>query len=126
MPGIDALVGVHQRDDIVRAVLEAIPGGQGPRRKGKKSPPKPAELYLGDYHPYVALDTARLRLTPQHYAYLRISEGCNQKCTFCTIPSIRGPMHSKPPSAIMAEARELVSDGAFELNLIGQGYHQLR
>src|SRR4029079_11348392 len=78
------------------------------------------DLFLGDYHPYVALDTARLRLTPRHYAYLRISEGCNQKCTFCTIPSIRGPMHCKPVEMIKAEARELISDGAVELNLIGQ------
>lgn len=124
LPGIDALVGVHQRDDIVRAVLADVAAtGDAPRggkRKGGKPPPKPADLYLGDYHPYVALDTARLRLTPRHYAYLRVSEGCNQKCTFCTIPSIRGPMHSKPPEAIVAEARELISDGVVELNLIGQ------
>jgi ribosomal protein S12 methylthiotransferase len=65
-------------------------------------------------------DRARLRLTPRHYAYLRISEGCNQGCTFCTIPSIRGPMRSKPVAQILAEARELAADGAVELNLIGQ------
>ena len=65
-------------------------------------------------------DRARLRLTPRHYAYLRISEGCNQGCTFCTIPSIRGPMRSKPIEQILAEAQELAADGAVELNLIGQ------
>ena len=65
-------------------------------------------------------DRARLRLTPRHYAYLRISEGCNQGCTFCTIPSIRGKMRSKPLERIVAEAKELIADGAFELNLIGQ------
>src|SRR5215471_8833448 len=65
-------------------------------------------------------DRGRLRLTPRHYAYLRISEGCNQGCTFCTIPSIRGPMRSKPLEQILAEARELSADGAVELNLIGQ------
>ncbi len=65
-------------------------------------------------------DRARLRLTPRHYAYLRMSEGCNQGCSFCTIPSIRGPMRSKPIEQIMAEARELASDGAVEINLIGQ------
>ncbi|RYZ62831.1 MAG: MiaB/RimO family radical SAM methylthiotransferase, partial [Proteobacteria bacterium] len=65
-------------------------------------------------------DRARLRLTPRHYAYLRISEGCNQGCGFCTIPSIRGPMRSKPIEQIIAEARELAADGAVELNLIGQ------
>jgi ribosomal protein S12 methylthiotransferase len=69
---------------------------------------------------YFEDDSARLRLTPRHYAYLRISEGCNQNCAFCTIPSIRGKMRSKPMDRITAEAAELVRDGAFELNLIGQ------
>lgn len=110
LDGIDALVGVNNRDDIVRAVLNSRPGrdASGP------------DLYLSDYHRYVQLDTARLRITPRHYAYLRISEGCDRKCTFCTIPAIRGPMHCKPPDLVMAEARELVSDGAVEIILVGQ------
>ncbi|MBP7934079.1 MAG: 30S ribosomal protein S12 methylthiotransferase RimO [Phycisphaerae bacterium] len=116
VPGIDALVGVHRREDVVKAVLEV---GRGPRGRRSTARSEPA-LYLGKYHPHVDLDTARLRLTPRHYAYLRISEGCNQKCTFCTIPSIRGPLHSKPLDVILAEARELIADGALELNLIGQ------
>ncbi len=69
---------------------------------------------------YTESDRARLRLTPRHYAYLRISEGCNQGCTFCTIPSIRGRMRSKPLADIVREAEELIADGAYELNLIGQ------
>lgn len=117
--GIDALVGVHNRDDIVRAVL-GRDGDGGRRRNGKPKGKAPVDIHLSDYHPFIQLDTARLRLTPRHYAYLRISEGCDQKCTFCTIPSIRGAMHCKPPSVILAEARELVSDGARELHLIGQ------
>lgn len=119
IPGVDALVGVNNRDDIVRAVV----GGERPGRNGKgkgKRKPTPPDLYLADYHPFVQIDTARLRLTPRHYAYLRISEGCDQKCTFCTIPSIRGRMHCKPPSMVLDEARELVSDGAAEISLIGQ------
>ncbi|MFQ5494987.1 MAG: MiaB/RimO family radical SAM methylthiotransferase, partial [Phycisphaerae bacterium] len=108
--GIDALVGVHNRDDIVRAVLGSDNGGGA----------RPVDLFLGDYHAFTQLDNARLRITPRHYAYLRISEGCDQKCTFCTIPSIRGPMHCKPPEVVEAEARELVADGAVEINLIGQ------
>lgn len=108
--GIDAMVGVNNRDDIVRAVL-----GNGHRK-----PERTTDVFLSDYHPFTQLDTARLRLTPRHYAYLRISEGCDQKCTFCTIPSIRGRMHCKPPSVILNEARELVGDGAVEINLIGQ------
>jgi len=107
--GVDALVGVNSRDDIVRAVL-------GKTSRGRQ----PADLYLADYHPFTQLDTARVRLTPSHYAYLRISEGCDQKCTFCTIPSIRGRMHCKPPEMVLAEARELVADGAVEISLIGQ------
>lgn len=109
VPGIDALVGAHNRDDVVRAVLKRSTG------------PRPVvDAYLGDYHPFVNLDTGRLRITPRHRAYLRISEGCDQKCTFCTIPSIRGPMHCKPPEIVLAEARELIADGAVEISLIGQ------
>lgn len=123
VPGIDALVGVHRREDVLRAVLdgrEDAPATSGRKGKRRLSPARPTDLYLGDYHPYVAADTARLRITPRHYAYLRVSEGCNQKCTFCTIPSIRGPMHCKPLDVILAEARELIEDGVLELNLIGQ------
>src|SRR5690606_9836838 len=69
---------------------------------------------------YFEDDSARLRLTPRHYAYLRVSDGCNQNCAFCTIPSIRGKMRSTPLARTLAEARELFADGAFELNLIGQ------
>ncbi len=111
LPGIDALVGVNNRDDIVRAVL-----GENAARPNDCS----ADLFLSDHYPFTQLDTARLRLTPRHFAYLRISEGCDQNCTFCTIPFIRGRMRCKPPGAIMAEARELVEDGAVEINLIGQ------
>ncbi len=122
--GIDALVGVNNRDDIVQAVLG--PGGDGGRagarggRKAARQERPPVQIHLSGYHPFVQLDTARLRLTPRHYAYLRISEGCDQKCTFCTIPSIRGPMHCKPPAVILREARELVADGVREVHLIGQ------
>ena len=112
-PGVDALVGVNNRDDVVKAVL----AGRGGRRKGRR--PR-VDCFLRAYYPRADDDTARLRITPRHYAYLCISEGCDQKCTFCTIPAIRGPMHCKPPEAVLAEARELVSDGAVEINLIGQ------
>ncbi len=109
-PDIDALVGVNNRDDIVQAVWRMD------RDAG-------VDQYMGDYHRFETHawhDRGRLRLTPRHYAYVRISEGCNQKCTFCTIPSIRGPMRSKTPDELVEEARELVDDGARELLLIGQ------
>jgi ribosomal protein S12 methylthiotransferase len=131
-PGIDRLVGVFDREHIVRAV------------RGESNPAQDHGHFLGKYHdlsrelaaeagqistgpatktnrlPVFEDDRARLRLTPRHYAFLRISEGCNQGCAFCTIPSIRGPMRSKPVENILAEARELAADGAVELNLIGQ------
>jgi ribosomal protein S12 methylthiotransferase len=109
IPEIDALVGVHNRDDVATAVWE----------RGERHRPA-VDLYLGDYHGQPWSDQGRLRLTPRHYAYVRISEGCNQKCTFCTIPSIRGPMHCKPPDQLVTECRELIADGARELILIGQ------
>jgi len=62
----------------------------------------------------------RLRITPKHYAYLRISEGCDNRCRYCQIPAIRGPMRSKPFERIIQEAAELVADGARELILIAQ------
>lgn len=113
VPEIDALVGVNNRDDVVTAVW------RNQRDAG-------VSMHLGDYHsvtldaPNRWNDQGRLRLTPQHYAYVRVSEGCNQKCTFCTIPSIRGPMHSKTPAELVRESNELVADGAKELILIGQ------
>ncbi|RME81208.1 MAG: radical SAM protein, partial [Planctomycetota bacterium] len=63
-------------------------------------------------------EVARYRLTPRHYAYLRLSEGCNHNCSFCVIPSIRGKHRSKPLEFLLKEAQELVDDGALELNLI--------
>jgi len=65
-------------------------------------------------------DGARLLLTPAHTAYLRISEGCDNACTYCTIPAIRGSFRSRPPDEVLHEARDLVSGDARELNLIGQ------
>ena len=119
IPEIDALVGVHNRDDVATAVW----GSRGCVSTSDLTAPrglKPAARFLGDYHPQPWSDRSRLRLTPRHYAYVRLSEGCNQKCTFCTIPAIRGPLHSKLPTELVAECRELIADGARELILIGQ------
>ncbi len=125
-PDIDALIGVFDRDRIIEAVHpSALPASAGsvvaPTYSSIAANATIAntERHI-DANGYFESDAARLRLTPRHYTYLRISEGCNQKCTFCTIPSIRGKMRSKPIDAICAEARELMQDGAFELNLIGQ------
>jgi ribosomal protein S12 methylthiotransferase len=61
-----------------------------------------------------------LRIGPAHSAYLRISEGCSHRCSFCTIPAIRGPYRSKAPDMVLDEATELAGSGVVELNLIGQ------
>jgi ribosomal protein S12 methylthiotransferase len=132
-PGIDRLVGVFDREHIVEAVRGNGNGGNGEghflgkyhdlskrlNAELERSTLKPKETKKNRL-PVFEDDRSRLRLTPRHYAYLRISEGCNQGCSFCTIPSIRGPMRSKPVEHILAEARELAADGAVELNLIGQ------
>jgi len=102
-PGIDAIVGVNDR----RRLLAAVTG----RRAGTMLRRRPEAI---------GSDAGRFRLTPRHTAYLRISEGCSQRCTFCTIPAIRGPLRSKPPGMVLAEAEELIADGASELNIIGQ------
>lgn len=101
--GIDAIVGVNDRDSILSAVL-----ADDRISRISACPPKPVS------------DAGRFRLTPVHTAYLRIAEGCSRRCTFCTIPSIRGPFRSKRPARILDEARELLADGAVELNLIAQ------
>lgn len=62
----------------------------------------------------------RIRLTPRHYSYLKVSEGCNNPCSYCSIPSIRGPFKSRSMEEVLGEARELVSSGTKEINLIAQ------
>jgi ribosomal protein S12 methylthiotransferase len=105
--GIDAIVGVNDREKIVQAVT----GDE--RFAAVRSLPRP-------YGRDSSGDAGRFRLTPRHTAYLRIAEGCSQKCSFCTIPAIRGPYRSKPVELVLAEARELIADGAVELNVIAQ------
>ena len=74
----------------------------------------PHSTYIPDY------DTPRYRLTPRHYAYMKIAEGCNHPCTFCIIPQIRGRHRSRTIESITTEARNLVASGVRELNLISQ------
>jgi ribosomal protein S12 methylthiotransferase len=105
--GIDAIVGLEHRDAIVQVIRDTLASDEPRVCRG------PAPRTVAD-------DRVRLRIGPVHSAYLRISEGCNHRCSFCTIPSIRGPFRSKPPELALDEARELVASGAVELNLIGQ------
>jgi ribosomal protein S12 methylthiotransferase len=107
--GIDAIVGLGRRDTIARIIKKTIRSKQ------------PA-AYLDQLPKAISNDRVRLLITPQHWAYLRISEGCNHRCSFCTVPAIRGPgpFRSKPQNLILAEANELVRAGVVELNIIAQ------
>lgn len=139
VPGIDAMIGVFDRDHVLEAVLGNTPERtdlsqdadrprywiagnaiQAAKERGIDTVGLTVQGADGKGIGYFENDKSRFRLTPRHWAYLRVSEGCNQKCAFCTIPSIRGKMRSKPVEDILTEARALVADGCFELNLIGQ------
>ena len=99
-PGVLAITGPHQYEAVVAAVHKVVP----PR-----------------HDPYVDLVPAEgIRLTPRHYAYLKISEGCNNTCTFCIIPSLRGRLASRPAGHVMQEAERLVKAGVKELLVISQ------
>ncbi|MFC1781426.1 30S ribosomal protein S12 methylthiotransferase RimO [Planctomycetota bacterium] len=109
--GIDAIVGLNQRNNIGKIIRDLL------------STDKPKAYFdpiEGRYGESVLDDRARLLITPSHWAYLRISEGCNHRCSFCTIPAIRGQFRSKTPELVIAEAQELVSAGVRELNIIAQ------
>ncbi|NQT01653.1 MAG: 30S ribosomal protein S12 methylthiotransferase RimO [Planctomycetes bacterium] len=105
--GIDAVVGLGQRDNIAGIIKKTL------------SHRHPA-AYLEQSAQTIPDDRTRLLITPSHWAYLRISEGCNHRCSFCTIPAIRGRFRSKPPELVLSEAGELVSAGVVELNIIAQ------
>ncbi len=107
VPGIDAIVGLDQRDSIAEIIKQTL-----------ESESRSAYITQTPYQ--VHDDRSRLRITPAHWAYLRISEGCNHNCAFCTIPAIRGRLRSKPQELILAEAQELAAAGAVELNVIAQ------
>ena len=107
--GIDAVVGLAARDRIADIIIETMNSDT-------------AVTYLSEKNtvPISQDDRGRLLISPAHWAYLRISEGCDRKCSFCTIPSIKGPFRSKPLEMIIDEANELVENGAVELSLIAQ------
>jgi ribosomal protein S12 methylthiotransferase len=99
-PGVLAVTGPQQYEEVVSAVHDA-------------APPAPS--------PYLDLvPEAGLKLTPRHYSYLKISEGCNHRCSFCIIPSIRGDLVSRRPDAILREAEKLIEAGTRELLVISQ------
>ncbi|MGB1851864.1 30S ribosomal protein S12 methylthiotransferase RimO [Rhodobacterales bacterium FZCC0083] len=99
-PSVLAVTGPHQYEQVLDAVHKAVPA-------------KP--------NPFIdLLPATNISLTPRHYSYLKISEGCNHRCKFCIIPNMRGKLQSRPAHAILREAEKLVSNGVKELLVISQ------
>ena len=99
-PGVLAVTGPHATEEVMRAVHEHLPQ---------------------PHDPYTSLIPPQgIKLTPAHYAYLKIAEGCNHRCTFCIIPSLRGDLVSRPIGEVMQEAENLVKAGVKELLVISQ------
>jgi ribosomal protein S12 methylthiotransferase len=108
VPDVDQIVGVFGREEIGSVLNRALAQHQEQRSLFRPAPVRAFE------------DTARLRITPRHYAYLKISEGCDRLCTFCAIPGMRGKHVTKPLDEVLREARELITDGVRELILVAQ------
>ncbi|MGN6489073.1 MAG: 30S ribosomal protein S12 methylthiotransferase RimO [Devosia sp.] len=99
-PSVLAVTGPHQYEDVVNAVNTHLP---------------PVPNKFVDLVP-----EAGLKLTPRHYAYMKISEGCNNRCSFCIIPQIRGDLVSRPIASVLYEAERLVATGVKEIMVISQ------
>src|SRR6187549_1713316 len=99
-PGVLSITGPQQYESVLEAVHRALP---------------PV------HNPHIDLVPPQgIRLTPRHYAYLKISEGCNNRCSFCIIPQLRGDLASRPAAQVMMEAERLVQAGVKELLVISQ------
>ena len=107
-PEIDFLIGVFGRESVTKVADRLIGGLHEQRSVFQPAPSSPLP------------DRSRLRITPRHFAYLKISEGCDRLCTFCAIPKMRGKHATKPIEEVLDEARELVADGVRELNVVAQ------
>jgi len=113
MPEVDAFIGLDQVTKVAPIIEELY----AKERSAKALPENfvtGRSTYIPDY------DTPRFRLTPKHFAYVKIAEGCNHPCTFCIIPQIRGRHRSRTVESVVAEARQLIKEGVKELNLISQ------
>ncbi|HVU33283.1 MAG TPA: 30S ribosomal protein S12 methylthiotransferase RimO [Opitutaceae bacterium] len=113
LPEVDAFIGLDQVTKVAPIIEEIYA-----RERGHDDAPvsfiEGRSTYIPDY------DTPRFRLTPRHFAYVKIAEGCNHPCTFCIIPQIRGRHRSRTVESVVAEARQLVAEGVKEINLISQ------
>jgi len=113
IPEVDAFIGLDQITQVA-PIIERVWTGERGARAAPESFVTERSTFIPDF------DTPRFRLTPAHFAYVKIAEGCNHPCTFCIIPRIRGRHRSRTVSSVVAEARQLVSEGVKEINLISQ------
>src|ERR1035437_9364870 len=113
MPEVDAFIGLDQVTKVAPIIEELY----AKERSAKALPENfvtGRSTYIPDY------DTPRFRLTPRHFAYVKIAEGCNHPCTFCIIPQIRGRHRSRTISSVVAEATRMIAEGVKEIDLISQ------
>ncbi len=110
---VDAFIGLDQVTKVA-PIIEGLYAKEQAAHAAPESFVTPRSTFIPDY------DTPRFRLTPKHFAYVKIAEGCNHPCTFCIIPQIRGRHRSRTVESVVAEARQLVQEGVRELNLISQ------
>jgi ribosomal protein S12 methylthiotransferase len=113
LPEVDAFIGLDQVTRVAPIIEEIFARERG-RAEAPVSFVSGRSTFIPDY------DTPRFRLTPRHYAYVKIAEGCNHPCTFCIIPQIRGRHRSRTVESVVTEARQLIAEGVRELNLISQ------
>ncbi len=123
MPEVDAFIGLDQITKVA-PIIENLLGKKNDSEVQKTEGPSATEdprdfvtlkpQYVPDY------STPRMRLTPDHFAYVKIAEGCNHTCTFCIIPTIRGKHRSRTQDSVVREVQALVASGVKEINLISQ------
>ncbi|OYV07520.1 MAG: 30S ribosomal protein S12 methylthiotransferase RimO [Verrucomicrobiales bacterium VVV1] len=123
MPEVDAFIGLDQITKVA-PIIENLLGKKNDAEVQKTEGPSATEdprdfvtlkpKYVPDY------STPRMRLTPDHFAYVKIAEGCNHTCTFCIIPQIRGMHRSRTQDSVVREVQALVASGVKEINLISQ------
>ncbi|WP_372721752.1 radical SAM protein, partial [Novipirellula sp.] len=107
-PEIDAMIGVFGRNEIVSVIDRLQSGIEEQQKVFRPAPIKPLS------------DAVRSAVTPRHFAYLKISEGCDRLCTFCAIPKMRGKHYSKPMEQVIDEAKRLGDSGVKEIVVVAQ------
>lgn len=113
MPEVDAFIGLDQITQVAPVIEGLIGKRKAEDEEGANFVTKHPK-YIPDYN------TPRFRLTPNHFAYVKIAEGCNHPCTFCIIPKIRGRHRSRTQESVVREVQQLVASGVKEINLISQ------